>query len=125
MVSIRELRKALLDDARAPRFIQTVYGQGFRFLVPVTCTSSVFDSSFMVSGQKAEQRETSSQKRETLLIGRESELAQLRKALEKALGGKRQVVLVTGEAGMGKTALIETFLRKIALMEVRIGRGQC
>jgi cholera toxin transcriptional activator len=32
---VRELRKALGDDARAPRFIQAVRGRGYRFVAPV------------------------------------------------------------------------------------------
>src|SRR5215467_7368861 len=34
--AIRKLRRALKDDAEAPRFIQTVTGQGYRFIAPVT-----------------------------------------------------------------------------------------
>ena len=34
-VSIAELRRALGDDARAPRFIQTVHRRGYRFVAPV------------------------------------------------------------------------------------------
>jgi DNA-binding winged helix-turn-helix (wHTH) protein len=33
---IGELRKALGETAQAPRFIQTVYRRGYRFLAPVT-----------------------------------------------------------------------------------------
>ena len=33
--AIRKLRQALKDDAECPRFIQTVIGQGYRFIVPV------------------------------------------------------------------------------------------
>ena len=33
--SIRELRKALGDDARQPRYIETVHRRGFRFVAPV------------------------------------------------------------------------------------------
>ena len=33
--SIRELRKALGDDARQPRYIETVYRKGFRFVADV------------------------------------------------------------------------------------------
>jgi DNA-binding winged helix-turn-helix (wHTH) protein/TolB-like protein len=33
--AIKELRRALGDDARAPRFIESVYGRGYRFLTPI------------------------------------------------------------------------------------------
>ncbi|MGH7962858.1 MAG: AAA family ATPase [Candidatus Binatia bacterium] len=33
--------------------------------------------------------------------------------LDKALNGERQVVFVTGEAGIGKTSLVEAFLAQI------------
>lgn len=32
---IKELRQALGDDAREPRFIESVYGRGYRFIAPV------------------------------------------------------------------------------------------
>ena len=34
---IRQLRETLDDDARAPRFIETVARQGYRFVAPVRC----------------------------------------------------------------------------------------
>lgn len=34
--AIRKLRQALKDDADSPRFIETVIGQGYRFIAPVT-----------------------------------------------------------------------------------------
>src|SRR5262249_23629333 len=40
--------------------------------------------------------------------------------------GERQIVFVTGEAGIGKTALVDTFMQSIASdRSIRIGRGQC
>jgi TolB-like protein/DNA-binding winged helix-turn-helix (wHTH) protein/Flp pilus assembly protein TadD len=34
--AIRKLRQVLKDDAESPRFIQTITGQGYRFIAPVT-----------------------------------------------------------------------------------------
>jgi DNA-binding SARP family transcriptional activator/class 3 adenylate cyclase len=42
-------------------------------------------------------------------VGREGELAQLDEALADAIAGEGRLVLVEGEAGMGKTALVEHF----------------
>jgi len=47
------------------------------------------------------------------LVGREAELTQLHAWLDKALNGERQIVFVTGEPGIGKTALIEAFLQSL------------
>src|ERR1017187_5700261 len=33
--AVRKLRQALKDDAETPRFIQTVTGQGYRFIAPI------------------------------------------------------------------------------------------
>jgi predicted ATPase len=60
------------------------------------------------------------------VVGRDEALSRMRRWFEKMLGGERQIVFVTGEAGIGKTALVDTFARSIASdRSVRIGRGQC
>ena len=53
------------------------------------------------------------------MVGRETDLAFLQEWLAKALSGERQLVFVTGEAGIGKTTLIEVFLHSL---ESRIPR---
>jgi predicted ATPase/type II secretory pathway predicted ATPase ExeA len=59
-------------------------------------------------------------------VGRESELGQLHALLHTAVSGQRQVVLVTGEPGLGKTALVEAFVRAAGeRVPLRVGRGQC
>jgi tetratricopeptide (TPR) repeat protein len=60
-------------------------------------------------------------------VGRESELSQLERHLATAIGGQGHLLLVTGEAGIGKTFLIEHFLALTAKCypDVRIARGQC
>ena len=46
---------------------------------------------------------------------------------KRALSGERQMVFITGEPGIGKTALAEVFRRRVAMadLSVRIAHGQC
>ncbi len=50
-----------------------------------------------------------------LLVGREPHLAALRGAFEEACRGRSHAVLVHGQTGMGKTVLVQSFLRQISL----------
>ena len=50
-------------------------------------------------------------------IGRDAQLDTLRQRLDAARGGQRQIVFITGEAGMGKTSLVQGFLS--GLVEAR------
>jgi predicted ATPase len=60
------------------------------------------------------------------MVAREGELAQLQQHFGQALQGVRQVVFITGEAGIGKTTLVDAFVARVeAMAEVWIGRGQC
>jgi predicted ATPase len=62
----------------------------------------------------------------TGLVGREASLSRLHGFLERALKGERQVVFITGEAGIGKTTLVESFLLSAARdPQVWIAHGQC
>src|SRR5262249_30103882 len=59
-------------------------------------------------------------------VGRTAELAELLAWFERAAGGERRIVFVTGEPGIGKTTLVESFLARIAEAgDVLLGRGQC
>jgi len=106
---IRDVRRALGDSSGAPRYLQTVHRRGFRFVGPVA-SASVIPASCAAS----------------TLVGRDVELARLHEHLDRALSGRRQLVFVTGEPGIGKTALVETFLSHIGDADaLRIGCGQC
>ena len=111
---LRRLRRALHEDAEQPHYIATVHRIGYRFIAPVTpAPPPVSGARLLGSGQNVEQRETRHQKRETPLVGREPELTQLHQWLDKALNWERQLVFVTGEAGIGKTALVESFVSAV------------
>src|SRR5262245_6769799 len=114
---IRDLRKALEDSSRTPRYIETVHRRGFRFIGPVGRSRPAraprpSPATVPVSPPS--------------LVGRDAELAQLHGLFGTAVGGERRLVFVTGEAGIGKTSLVEAFLAQLGDVEgVRIGRGQC
>ena len=48
---------------------------------------------------------------QTTFIGRKTELQRLEESLKRAEGGQLQVIFIAGEAGAGKTALVEEFIR--------------
>ena len=117
-VGIAELRKVLGENPRAPRFIETVHRRGYRFIAPLSTTPPVSSRPSSVVGEEqrtevGSQLDTGHWTLPTRLVGREAEMLRLRECFRKALSGERQVVFVTGEAGSGKTALVETFLDEI------------
>src|SRR6185503_16437022 len=116
---IRDLRKALEDSSEAPRYIETVHRRGFRFIGPIARATTAASAVGAPAGPGAGHGPTA-------LVGRDAELGRLRERLEQALKGQRQLVFVTGEPGIGKTALVEALLAEIGESRaLRIGRGQC
>jgi len=112
-VCVGEIRKALGDEARTPRFIETVHRRGYRFIVLAPPTEDR-------AGASPEPGAALPQ-----LVGRETELRMLGVWLARAGRGERQVAFVTGEAGIGKTALVEAFVAGIPPHDWQVGRGQC
>jgi predicted ATPase len=60
-----------------------------------------------------------------ILVGRKSELEELKQFLNLALEGKGTTVFISGEAGSGKTRLITEFLEKAKKKDVTILVGWC
>src|SRR2546430_15438646 len=54
------------------------------------------------------------QRTESVFVGRQYELEELRAGLEDAVGGRGRSFLVGGEAGIGKTRLVEELAREAA-----------
>jgi DNA-binding SARP family transcriptional activator len=62
-------------------------------------------------------------KRSVRLLGRTSELATLERAAREALDGCCTLLLIEGEAGVGKTRLLDELAASLA--DVRVGRASC
>ncbi|HEY7511233.1 MAG TPA: winged helix-turn-helix domain-containing protein, partial [Vicinamibacteria bacterium] len=108
---VQELRRALRDDARRPRYIETVHRRGYRFLR---------DTSSAVA------RSPTAPPAAATLVGRDGELDTLRAVFEDAGGGVRQTLFVAGEPGIGKTTLVDAFVAGTADgRPLRVLRGQC
>jgi hypothetical protein len=63
--------------------------------------------------------------RSDLFVGRQRELAALAGCLERALGGQLQLALVSGQSGMGKTALASILVRRARSLGFLAFRGRC
>jgi DNA-binding winged helix-turn-helix (wHTH) protein len=106
---ILELRKILGDDPKAPRYIETLPKRGYRFMAPLE-EASLMPTSADVPGP----------------VGRDQELDALDGHFRRVLQGQRRIVLVTGEAGVGKSTLLDAFEQRLAGHNgMRIARGQC
>src|SRR5215831_5814570 len=76
--SIRELRRALGDDARAPRFIETVHGRGFRFIAEVRQLDEPTPFRAPANGRSDSSTTVSEGSKPALsFVGRQAELARL------------------------------------------------
>jgi len=110
---IAAIRGVLGDDARKPMFIETLSRRGYRFIAPVT--------------ENAPARRAAALGPAKVLVGRDGPLAELHRCLGRMSNGERQIVFVTGEPGIGKTAVADAFIDRAASAapDIRLARGQC
>jgi predicted ATPase/DNA-binding winged helix-turn-helix (wHTH) protein len=107
-VCIREIRAALGDAAEAPQYLHTVGGQGYTFCGP----GDGDVSPPVVAGP--------------IIVGRQREVDVLQGWFQRATRGDRQIVFLSGDAGVGKTTVLDLWLARLAAgSPVRLGRGQC
>lgn len=126
-VCIREIREALADQAKAPQFIETVHRRGYQFIAPLaTSTPPTLGLEAEAWGWSSLPLLQTYKSLASSLVGRNAELTQLHSWLGAAKTGRRQIVFVTGEAGIGKTTVVETFLERLTgHADVAISRGHC
>ena len=99
-VCIREIRQALGDTVVTPHYIETVGQQGYRFVghTDRKPTAASFVGAPPQDGP---------------IVGRAQDVALLYQWLAEANRGIRQCVFLTGEAGIGKTTLVDLFLTSL------------
>src|SRR5262249_53744161 len=96
--TISLLRKALVDGRAGQRYIETVPRQGYRFVADVDA----------VDGERTWRPAVDEMPTRPIpLVQRQSEIQALESALARSRLGQRQVVFITGEAGIGKTSLVD------------------
>lgn len=98
--AVRELRTALGDDARTPRYLETVHRIGLRFIGEVSRGVP----------RPAAAAAPASAPTHAAAVGRSDELAVLDQHLRRAVDGARQFVFVAGDGGIGKSTLVRAFL---------------
>jgi DNA-binding winged helix-turn-helix (wHTH) protein len=197
---LREIRRALGDDVRAPRYIETAHRRGYRFIAPsslappesAAADASVMPRSASVATASAATASAATASAATAsaatasvvgvamtsdslrppapsappspvavstmaqshllradapttdppqpvepglrsgftsaqpyFVGRHAELEWLEGALAAAYGGQRQIALVNGPAGIGKTSLVRVLASRLPSGGAAVAWGQC
>jgi len=116
--TISELRAALGDAAKQPRYIETAARRGYRFIAraePLGESPGPFAA--------APREPADGTMRPEALIGRQAARHWLHAAWREALAGRRQITWLAGEAGIGKTTLIQHVAAELG--PASVAQGQC
>ena len=103
--AVYELRVALEDRAKPPRILETVHGRGFRWILAAEQVEATADVG-------------------SVFVGREELLEKLCVAHDRAETEASRIVLLSGEAGVGKTATVARFCERIVGSRIWRGRAQ-
>src|SRR5262245_37994254 len=107
--AVKAIRRALGDDGERERFIETKRGRGYRWVAAVR--------------ERLDAQRIGASSDE--FVGREDALATLAAALDAALAGRGSVVLVRGEAGIGKTRLLAELAARLDVRRIPRAAAWC
>ena len=128
-VQISAIRRAIDAGRDGPSLLQTVPRRGYRFVGEVTLPPAKVLQAEPPSGPAGSAHDLpkplSAPASPRWWVGRTAPLQSFERSLRKAFAGSRQVVFVTGEAGIGKTTLIEMATDRQSGRRVGILRGRC
>lgn len=121
---VNTLRKALGDDPRQPSYIETVTKSGYRFIAEVRQAAPMQAESDpeLIQALAFQPRKRAFPVHR---VGRYRELRFLEQHWLDALDGRRQLVFIGGEAGIGKSTLIDMFLERFSGHPVGVLITQC
>jgi DNA-binding winged helix-turn-helix (wHTH) protein/predicted ATPase len=104
---VGEIRAALGDDAKIPHYLETIVGEGYRFLEGAEGKAPYPDTTGPI-------------------VGRDAELRRLDDSYRLAVAGHTQFALLGGEPGIGKTTLVNSFLDLTSRdHDADVIQGQC
>jgi predicted ATPase/DNA-binding winged helix-turn-helix (wHTH) protein len=116
--NVSTLRKALDEKPSDHRYIETIPKTGYRFVAPVRSMT------YQPANGGVRKPVTPDVHQ---IVGRNYERAALRRVYDRAQQGHGGVVCVSGDAGLGKTALVDVFIDDLARdgQTLHIARGRC
>jgi DNA-binding winged helix-turn-helix (wHTH) protein/tetratricopeptide (TPR) repeat protein len=113
--AVAAARRAVGDTRSKAGVIETIHGRGYRFVAELRET----DSTANVGAALAPPPPTS------VFVGRARTLERLAAALDSALAGRGQLVLLAGEPGIGKTRTAEELARVARARGAQVVVGRC
>jgi|GEM_PF-1820496 len=107
--TVSKLRKALGQGARDREPIETVHGRGYRLHATPRVRSTVDPVAPSVRAEP--------------FVGRQASVAQLELALDEVENGAGRFVLISGEAGIGKSRTLAELASRAATRDFSVWRG--
>ncbi|HET9448101.1 MAG TPA: AAA family ATPase, partial [Steroidobacteraceae bacterium] len=121
--TISQVRTALGDPAAKPRYIETASRRGYRFIGVILGAPTPARPAPQPTPHVPVQVKPAPGEARAAIIGRTAPLAKLHAAWQNVVNGNRSVFWIAGDAGVGKTTLVEQFISE--LPGVLVIRGQC
>jgi DNA-binding winged helix-turn-helix (wHTH) protein len=115
-VSMARLRKLLGHERSRREMVLNVHGRGYRFMRPVTARDAALGPALAsaAAGRVG-----------TPFVGRARVLTRLRESLQDAAANSGSLCVLSGEAGIGKTRVVEVLAREAAASGVPVAWGYC